>query len=186
MPRRGARAGYAEVRPRLGVESRALFDQLHLFRPSSKVVIRFLTVMMKHGYISEFEVCCNLMHDLSSKSLAFIRSSMIIALAKLWSTWREGWISAAWSRPGMCKTNIRQLDSCSPQVWHCNQRYWNVEQQPAALKEVWKGESTQSTYCWHLSSGVHPSGVNYPLLGGVDHSGGIMDHKEARRKHLGG
>ena len=82
----GQEAGYAEVRPRLGVESRALFDQLHLFRPSSKVVIRFLTVMMKHGYISEFEVCCNLMHDLSSKSLAFIRSSMIIALAKLWST----------------------------------------------------------------------------------------------------
>ena len=35
-------------------------DQLHLFRPCSKVVIRFLTVMMKHGYIGEFEVCCNL------------------------------------------------------------------------------------------------------------------------------
>ncbi len=27
-----------------------------LIRPSSKVVIRFLTVMMKHGYIGEFEV----------------------------------------------------------------------------------------------------------------------------------
>ena len=27
-----------------------------LLRPSSKVVIRFLTVMMKHGYIGEFEV----------------------------------------------------------------------------------------------------------------------------------
>ena len=31
-----------------------------LLRPSSKVVVRFLTVMMKHGYIGEFEVCCNL------------------------------------------------------------------------------------------------------------------------------
>merc|ERR1712210_124777 len=27
-----------------------------LLRPSSKVVVRFLTVMMKHGYIGEFEV----------------------------------------------------------------------------------------------------------------------------------
>ena len=27
-----------------------------LLRPCSKVVIRFLTVMMKHGYIGEFEV----------------------------------------------------------------------------------------------------------------------------------
>ena len=26
------------------------------YRPCSKVVIRFLTVMMKHGYIGEFEV----------------------------------------------------------------------------------------------------------------------------------
>jgi len=27
-----------------------------LLRPSSKVIVRFLTVMMKHGYIDEFEV----------------------------------------------------------------------------------------------------------------------------------
>ena len=27
-----------------------------LFRPSSKVITRFLTVMMKHGYIGEFEI----------------------------------------------------------------------------------------------------------------------------------
>merc|ERR1712187_476696 len=27
-----------------------------LLRPSSKVIVRFLTVMMKHGYIGEFEV----------------------------------------------------------------------------------------------------------------------------------
>ncbi|KAI1292318.1 40S ribosomal protein S15a [Halotydeus destructor] len=27
-----------------------------LIRPSSKVIIKFLTVMMKHGYIGEFEV----------------------------------------------------------------------------------------------------------------------------------
>ena len=35
-----------------------------LLRPCSKVVVRFLTVMMKHGYIGEFEVgltlyCCS-------------------------------------------------------------------------------------------------------------------------------
>ena len=31
-----------------------------MLRPCSKVVLRFLTVMMKHGYIGEFEVgfCC--------------------------------------------------------------------------------------------------------------------------------
>uniref|UniRef100_A0A8C9J967 40S ribosomal protein S15a n=1 Tax=Panthera tigris altaica TaxID=74533 RepID=A0A8C9J967_PANTA len=27
-----------------------------LIRPCSKVIIRFLTVMMKHGYIGEFEI----------------------------------------------------------------------------------------------------------------------------------
>ena len=27
-----------------------------MLRPNSKVVVRFLTVMMKHGYINEFEV----------------------------------------------------------------------------------------------------------------------------------
>ena len=27
-----------------------------LLRPSSKVITRFLTVMMKHGYIGEFEI----------------------------------------------------------------------------------------------------------------------------------
>jgi small subunit ribosomal protein S15Ae len=27
-----------------------------LIRPSSKVVIKFLTVMQKHGYIGEFEI----------------------------------------------------------------------------------------------------------------------------------
>merc|ERR1712241_56427 len=27
-----------------------------LLRPSSKVIVRFLTVMMKHGYIQEFEI----------------------------------------------------------------------------------------------------------------------------------
>merc|ERR1711883_7640 len=27
-----------------------------LLRPSSKVIVRFLTVMMKHGYIGEFEI----------------------------------------------------------------------------------------------------------------------------------
>ena len=27
-----------------------------MLRPNSKVVVRFLTVMMKHGYIGEFEV----------------------------------------------------------------------------------------------------------------------------------
>ena len=27
-----------------------------LIRPSSKVIVRFLTVMMKHGYVGEFEI----------------------------------------------------------------------------------------------------------------------------------
>ncbi|CAK5046436.1 unnamed protein product [Meloidogyne enterolobii] len=27
-----------------------------IIRPSSKVIVRFLTVMMKHGYIGEFEI----------------------------------------------------------------------------------------------------------------------------------
>ena len=36
-----------------------------LLRPCSKVVMRFLTVMMKHGYIGEFEVS-RILHDLEN------------------------------------------------------------------------------------------------------------------------
>ena len=36
-----------------------------LLRPCSKVVMRFLTVMMKHGYIGEFEVS-RILHDLQN------------------------------------------------------------------------------------------------------------------------
>lgn len=37
----------------------ALISMIHvqvLIRPSSKVIVKFLTVMMKHGYINEFEI----------------------------------------------------------------------------------------------------------------------------------
>ncbi|KAJ8779833.1 hypothetical protein J1605_012215 [Eschrichtius robustus] len=31
-------------------------EAFHIFRPSSKAIIRFLTVMRKHGYVGEFEI----------------------------------------------------------------------------------------------------------------------------------
>ena len=54
MLRRGARdrSCSGERQERLAAD----FTRLIGYRPCSKVVIRFLTVMMKHGYIGEFEV----------------------------------------------------------------------------------------------------------------------------------
>ena len=44
-----------------------------LLRPCSKVVMRFLTVMMKHGYIGEFEVS-RILHDLQNVVKVNLRS----------------------------------------------------------------------------------------------------------------
>ncbi|NWI66546.1 RS15A protein, partial [Todus mexicanus] len=55
-----------------------------LIRPCSKVIVRFLTVMMKHGYIGEFEIIddhragkivVNLTGRLNKVGFAFLHSS---------------------------------------------------------------------------------------------------------------
>ena len=46
-----------------------------LIRPCSKVIVRFLTVMMKHGYIGEFEIIDD--HRVN------LKSSTVIELGKL-------------------------------------------------------------------------------------------------------
>jgi len=98
-----------------------------LLRPSSKVIIKFLTVMMKHGYIGEFEVVDD-------------------------------------HRAGKIVVNLTgRLNKCgviSPR--------FDVQ-----LKDV-------ETYMRNL---LPSRQFGYIVL---TTSGGIMDHEEARRKHLGG
>ena len=43
-----------------------------LLRPCSKVVLKFLTVMMKHGYIGEFEVSLSFLPTLQRGNYCFI------------------------------------------------------------------------------------------------------------------
>lgn len=98
-----------------------------LIRPSSKVVIKFLGVMMKHGYIGEFEVVDD-------------------------------------HRSGKIVVNLTgRLNKCgviSPR--------FDVQ-----IKELEK-----------YTSNLLPSRQFGFLV--LTTSGGIMDHEEARRKHLGG
>ncbi|PAV60063.1 hypothetical protein WR25_19549 [Diploscapter pachys] len=98
-----------------------------LIRPASKVIIRFLTVMMKHGYIGEFEIVDD-------------------------------------HRAGKIVINLTgRLNKCqvvSPR--------FNIQ-----LKDLEKYTST-----------LLPSRQFGYLI--LTTSAGIMDHEEARRKHMGG
>ncbi|XP_064635791.1 small ribosomal subunit protein uS8 [Lineus longissimus] len=98
-----------------------------LLRPSSKVIIRFLSVMMKHGYIGEFEKIDD-------------------------------------HRAGKIVVNLTgRLNKCgviSPRF-------------DVAMQDMEK---------W--TSNLLPSRQFGFLV--LTTSGGIMDHEEARRKHLGG
>ncbi|XP_046342038.1 small ribosomal subunit protein uS8A [Haliotis cracherodii] len=98
-----------------------------LIRPCSKVIVRFLTVMMKHGYIGEFEIVDD-------------------------------------HRGGKIVVNLTgRLNKCgviSPRF-------------DIALRDMEK---------W--TTNLLPSRQFGYLI--LTTSGGIMDHEEARRKHLGG
>ncbi|KAG9509353.1 40S ribosomal protein S15a [Fragariocoptes setiger] len=98
-----------------------------LIRPSSKVIIQFLTVMMKHGYIGEFEIVDD-------------------------------------HRAGKIVVNLNgRLNKCgviSPRF-------------DVKMKDL-------ESYCGNLL----PSRQFGFIV--MTTSGGIMDHEEARRKHLGG
>merc|ERR1711893_192806 len=98
-----------------------------MLRPSSKVIVRFLTVMMKHGYIGEFEIIDD-------------------------------------HRAGKIVVNLTgRLNKCgviSPRF-------------DIAIRDMDK---------W--TTNLLPSRQFGFLV--LTTSGGIMDHEEARRKHLGG
>ncbi|KRX44881.1 40S ribosomal protein S15a, partial [Trichinella nativa] len=98
-----------------------------LIRPSSKVIIRFLTVMMQHGYINEFEI----VDDHRSGKIVVNLTGRIN---------KCGVISPRFD------VGIRDIEK------------WTEKLLPSRQ-------------------------FGYVVL---TTSGGIMDHEEARRKHLGG
>ncbi|TKR77361.1 hypothetical protein L596_018353 [Steinernema carpocapsae] len=98
-----------------------------LIRPASKVVVRFLTVMMKHGYIGEFEIVDD-------------------------------------HRAGKIVVNLTgRINKCSV----ISPRF------DIALRDLEK-----------YTTNLLPSRQFGFIV--LTTSGGIMDHEEARRKHLGG
>ncbi|XP_021523431.1 small ribosomal subunit protein uS8-like [Aotus nancymaae] len=100
-----------------------------LIRPCSKVIIRFLTVMMKHGYIGEFEIIDD-------------------------------------HRAGKIVVNLTgRLKKCGVISPRFDVQLKDLE------KEKWQNNLLLS----------HQFGFIV-----LTTSAGIMDHKEARRKHTGG
>ncbi|KAF8357583.1 rps-22, partial [Pristionchus pacificus] len=98
-----------------------------LIRPCSKVIVRFLTVMMKHGYIGEFEIVDD-------------------------------------HRAGKIVVNLTgRLNKCSVVSPRLDIQLRDLEK-----------------YTTHL---LPSRQFGYIVL---TTSGGIMDHEEARRRHLGG
>ncbi|KAK2192285.1 hypothetical protein NP493_35g04038 [Ridgeia piscesae] len=117
-----------------------------LLRPCSKVIVRFLTVMMKHGYIGEFEliddhrswkIVVNLTGRLNKASICHI-----ITLA----------VHFTHLLPG-CGVISPRFDVALHDL------------------ESWTNRLLPSRQFGFLV---------------LTTSGGIMDHEEARRKHLGG
>ncbi|KAL8561797.1 40S ribosomal protein S15a-1 [Nucella lapillus] len=98
-----------------------------LIRPCSKVIIKFLNVMMKHGYIGEFEVVDD--H----------RSGKIVVNLT--------------GRLNKCAVISPRFDVCVRDM------------------ETWTNNLLPSRQFGYIV---------------LTTSGGIMDHEEARRKHLGG
>ncbi|ESO05524.1 hypothetical protein HELRODRAFT_156827 [Helobdella robusta] len=98
-----------------------------LIRPCSKVIIKFLTVMMKHGYIGEFEIIDD-------------------------------------HRAGKIVVNLNgRLNKCGVISPRFDIKMKDLE---------------------HWTAYLMPSRQFGYLV--MTTSGGIMDHEEARRKHLGG
>ncbi|EEC20593.1 ribosomal protein S15Aa, putative [Ixodes scapularis] len=98
-----------------------------LLRPCSKVIIKFLTVMMKHGYIGEFEIVDD---HRSGKIVVFLNG------------------------------RLNKCGVISPR--------FDVQLKDT---ETWMRNLLPSRQFGYIV---------------LTTSGGIMDHEEARRKHLGG
>ena len=117
-----------------------------MVRPCSKVVIRFLTVMMKHGYIGEFEVVDD--H----------RAGKIVIN-----------LTGRLNKCGVISPRLALADFDILMKDHLN----FIFRFDIAIGDIEK---------W--TNNLLPSRqFGYVVL---TTSGGIMDHEEARRKHLGG
>ena len=118
-----------------------------LLRPCSKVVIRFLSVMMKHGYIGEFEVS-----NISTSWLMNIFD--ILNICQVVDDHRAGKIIVNLTgRLNKCGVISPRFDVAIGDI------------------EKWTNNLLPSRQ------------FGFVVL---TTSGGIMDHEEARRKHLGG
>lgn len=120
-----------------------------LIRPNSKVVIKFLTVMMKHGYIGEFEVVDD--HR---------AGKVVVNLTGRLN--KAGIISPRFDVP------ILDIEKWTNTLLPSRQFGW-------VSLMTFHSLPTVLIYALLLFS--------YVVL---TTSGGIMDHEEARRKHLGG
>ena len=116
-----------------------------LLRPCSKVVLRFLAVMMKHGYIGEFEVITPALSNLIFSNLTDCQVVDDHRAGKI--------IVNLTGRLNKCGVISPRFDVAIGDI------------------EKWTNNLLPSRQ------------FGFVVL---TTSGGIMDHEEARRKHLGG
>ncbi|MBZ3878465.1 40S ribosomal protein S15a [Sciurus carolinensis] len=138
-----------------------------LIRPCSKVIVRFLTVMMKHGYIGEFEI-------IDDHRAGKIVVNLTGRLNKVdlfdcdpydWLTWR---LEAVSVRTLSAFRLIHSFRTCKE--FECGVISPRFDVQLKDL-EKWQNNLLPSRQFGFIV---------------LTTSAGIMDHEEARRKHTGG
>lgn len=171
-----------------------------LLRPCSKVIIKFLTVMMKHGYIGEFEivddhrsgkVVVNLTGRLNKCGVISPRFDVPINDIEKWTnnllpSRQFGWVFKwAGLLNGMKSWDYVRIQMVGLLDWIDSVVMAEIQK----IHIVHKLNLTSHSYSLgglirvSTNSCFRVFFFSYVVL---TTSGGIMDHEEARRKHLGG
>ena len=103
-----------------------------LLRPCSKVTVKFLTVMMKHGYIGEFEI-------IDDHRAGKIVVNLNGRLNKVSTTNTTPYTVMITRRTLLLTVNIECLvvRSDQPQIWCDHQLDRDLDQELAAIASIW-------------------------------------------------
>lgn len=99
-----------------------------LIRPCSKVIVKFLTVMMKHGTLRQPQS-----FSLSNNQVLAYRLYWRVRDCRRPQSWQD---CSEFDRPS------QQMRGHFTSLWRPHQWHWKVDEQPPSLKTVWVRYST--------------------------------------------